>query len=479
MNCAFHLPRPAISNVRVGFVVAVLIGAAFGVYYMLSSQGSSVESSPSSTTGGTSSTSTVLEVGSSWPTYQRDAGRSGFDPTEPDANNVKLSWTSANLDGKVYAQPLVAEGAVIVATEGASVYAISESNGTVLWRVNLGSPVPRSELPCGNIDPTGITGTPVIDTTTHTVYVVSFLDPPHHELFALDLRGGAVRFHRSADPAGADPFVEQQRGALALANGMVYIPYGGLYGDCGGYHGWVVAARTDGNGSLLAYQVPTQREGGTWAPSGIMVDGAGNILVATGNGASTSTFDFGNSVIELSPNLSQLDWFAPSNWATLNVQDTDLGSVGPSKVGPDSIFQIGKEGVGYLRLDHLGGIGGQVYSAHVCSAAYGSVASAPLYVFVPCRDGLAALNVSLSRDSFAVVWRGPGFNAGPPIVAGGAVWTIDTSQGKLYAFDIHVGKVLFSYTLGSVVHFSGLSAADGRIFVAAGEKIMCFFLNAP
>jgi outer membrane protein assembly factor BamB len=385
-----------------------------------------------------------------------------------------------DLDGRVYAEPLASGGAVIVATEGDSVYSISEANGTVLWRANLGAPVPRSELPCGDIDPTGITSTPVIDTATRTLYVVAFLEPPHHEVFALDLRNGGVLFHRNADPPGADPLVQQQRGALALANGMVYVPYGGLYGDCGQYHGWVVATRTSGNGTLLSYQVPTKREGGIWAPSGVMVDGVGNIFVATGNGASTSTFDFGNSVIKLSPNLTQLDWFAPSNWSTLNGGDTDLGSVGPSLVGPNTIFQVGKEGVGYLlRLDHLGGIGGQTYSGSVCSGAYGGIASAPPYAYVPCRDGLVAVNVSLLRVSFAVAWRGPGFNAGPPILAGGAVWTIDISQGKLYELDLQTGKVLFSYSVGSVTHFSSLSAADGRLFVPAANRILCFVLNAP
>ncbi len=476
---------PGISNARAGAVVAVLIVAAFGLYFALSSPSSGIQSSPATTVLGTTlrtaiSSSTFSKASSSWPTYQRDLGRSGFDPSEPPANNVKLSWTSADLDGTIYAQPLASDSAVIVATEGDSVYSISESNGTVLWRANLGAPVPRSELPCGDIDPTGITGTPVIDTATHTLYVVAFLEPPHHEVFALNLRNGAVLFHRNADPAGADPLVQQQRGALAFSSGMVYIPYGGLYGDCGRYHGWVVAVRANGNGTLLSYQVPTNREGGIWAPSGEMLDEAGNIFVATGNGATTSTFDFGNSVIKLSPNLTQLDWFAPSNWSTLNAQDTDLGSVGPSRVGPNAIFQIGKEGVGFLlKLDLLGGIGGQTYAAHVCSGAYGGIATAPPYLYVPCRDGLVALNVSLSGASFSVAWRGPGFNAGPPIVAGGVVWTIDTSNGKLYGLDAHTGQVLFTVAVGPVAHFSTLSSADGRIFVPGGKRILCFVLNAP
>ena len=102
------------------------------------------------------------------------------------------------------------------------------------------------------------------------------------------MRTGQLRGRRSADPAGMDTIAHQQRAALALSQGLVYIAYGGLDGDCADYHGWVVASRTDGRGPLLSYQVPTTREGGIWAASGPAVDSAGNIYVAVGNGAATS-----------------------------------------------------------------------------------------------------------------------------------------------------------------------------------------------
>src|SRR2546429_218052 len=80
------------------------------------------------------------------------------------------------------------------------------------------------------------------DARRGVVYAVAFLAPARHELAALDLASGRVRWRRAIDPPGADPKVHQQRGALALANGRVYVSFGGLFGDCGNYHGWVVSA---------------------------------------------------------------------------------------------------------------------------------------------------------------------------------------------------------------------------------------------
>ncbi|MGI0129002.1 MAG: hypothetical protein ACREEC_02435, partial [Thermoplasmata archaeon] len=201
--------------------------------------------------------------------------------------------------------------------------------------------MPGSSLPCGDIDPSGITGTPVIDGATGTLYVVAYLgrgSGDQHVLFGLALNTGAVTSQTVADPSGAEIQVEQQRGALALANGYVYVPYGGLAGDCGAYHGWVVGVPTTGSQPLLSYQVPTAREGGIWSPGGITVTPSGDLLVSTGNGAGTTVFDYGDSVLELSPTLQLVSYFAPVNWAQLNADDADLGSVSPTVVPEGAIF---------------------------------------------------------------------------------------------------------------------------------------------
>ena len=324
-----------------------------------------VGSGATSQSGGASSSSGLAAGNGNWTTYHGDNARTGDGPSS-NFTSIQLSWKSTRLDGSIYAEPLILGGAVFVATEGDTASSLAAGTGVVLWQRHLGTPVPGGELPCGDINPSGVTGTPVIDASTQTLYVVAFVSL-HHVLFALDLRSGAVLSQQNVDPtspSGFDPSVEQQRGALTLANGMVYIPYGGLDGDCGQYHGWVVGVPINGTAAtMVAYQVPTSMEGGIWAPSGASVDPAGNLYVATGNGASDATYDSGDSVIKLSPSLIPEGSFAPTDWAQLNRDDVDLGSVGPALLdGGSLVFQIGKGGTGYiLHADELGGIGGQVY----------------------------------------------------------------------------------------------------------------------
>src|SRR5579864_8163574 len=98
-----------------------------------------------------------------WPTYHGDGSRAGNDTLDGALSPTSQAWTSPVLDGAVYAEPLVVAGRVIVATESDSLYALDQHNGQVLWRTNVGTPVPLASLPCGDIDPLGITGTPAVD----------------------------------------------------------------------------------------------------------------------------------------------------------------------------------------------------------------------------------------------------------------------------------------------------------------------------
>ncbi|MCI4348121.1 MAG: PQQ-binding-like beta-propeller repeat protein [Thermoplasmata archaeon] len=388
-----------------------------------------------------------------------------------------MAWAGpTGLDGQVYAEPLVCRDTVYAVTEANSVYAINATSGKVDWRTNLGNPVPGSSLPCGNIDPSGITGTPVVDAPTNTIYVVAFLNPAHHMLFGLSTKNGSVTTRVAVDPAGSDPHVEQERGALALANGIVYIPYGGLDGDCGSYHGWVVGVRTDGSGGLLTYEVPTGRAGGIWSPAGITVGANGDLYVATGNSDATTTFDFGDSVIELSASLQVLSYFAPTNWAQLNSGDTDLGSVAPMILPNGQVFQIGKEGVGYLLSGaSLGGIGGQVAVGNICAGAYSGTARLGYSILIPCVDGLVKLNAAGS--ALSVVWQTTSFTTGSPIVTGDVVWVTNTSTGDLLGYNFSTGQEVFSFSLGMVNHFITPAAAPGVLFVAAGNQLYSFGLK--
>jgi outer membrane protein assembly factor BamB len=430
--------------------------------------------SASITTGPTSSP-TPAGSSADWLTYAHDAGRTGNAPDAAAAGALHPLWRSQILDGAVYAQPLVFGNEVVVATENDSVYALSVKGGTILWRRHIGAPVPGDNLPCGNIDPSGITGTPVIDPASGTVFVVAFLDPGVHELLGISATTGKVVARTRVDPSRADPLVEQQRGALTLAHGNLYVPFGGLYGDCGPYHGWVVAVPTSGAGHIRSYRVPTGRAGGIWAPSGLTLGADGDLYAATGNSDATASFDFGDSVLRLSPELQLLGYFAPSEWATLNADDVDLGSVGPAIVRGDLVFQVGKQGVGYLlAAGHLGGIGGERFSGRVCDVgAFGATASAGSWIFVPCADGLAALRLH-DGPSFSVAWRGPSFDAGPAILAGGAVWCVDINGGVLYGLDAASGRVISRVTIGPVSHFTSPAASGGDLFVAATSRVLAY-----
>jgi polyvinyl alcohol dehydrogenase (cytochrome) len=370
----------------------------------------------------------------------------------------------------------VAGSRVFVATENDTVYALDAATGRSVWTQHLGEPVPRSALPCGNIDPTGITSTPVIDAAAGLLYAVDYLrQPPHHELVALDLGSGAVRFHEPIDPPGANPLPHQQRAALAMANGTVYVPFGGLFGDCGEYHGWVVGASAADGSQRGVYQVPTHREGAIWAAAAITP--AGDVYVATGNGDSTTDFDYSNAVLHLSADLKLLDYFAPREWADLNRRDADLGSTGPILLDGGLILQIGKTGIGYLlQADRLGKIGGEVMQASLCGGgAYGGAAHAGGMVYVACRDGLYAVRVQ--GQAFSVVWRGPQFNAGAPLITDDAIWTLDDGSTSLYALNPQTGSVLFRAPAGqgsNPPHFLTPSAAHGRIFHSRGRTIAAY-----
>lgn len=274
-----------------------------------------------------------------------------------------------------------------------------------------------------------------------------------------------------------NPLAQQQRGALALANGFVYIPFGGLFGDCGQYHGWVVGVPTDGSGGLLSYEVPTQREGAIWGTAGLVVGAYGDVYVATGNGASQTTFDFGDSVIELSPSLTELSYFAPSNWAQLNRDDADLGSVAPTLLADGEVFQIGKAGVGYLLSGtNLGGIGGAIYNGSVCGGgAYGGTARLGSSIFVPCADGL--YDVVASAANFSLAWQTTSFDSGSPIVTGNVVWAVNISTADLLGFNLSTGGEVFSFPLGSADHFITPAAAPGSLYVAGGSDLYAFTLG--
>ncbi len=406
-----------------------------------------------------------------WPTYHANLARTGVDTTSPGLSGFHRTWTRS-FDGQVYAEPLAVGNRVYVATENNTVYALNAANGHIAWKRHLGTPVQGSTLPCGNIEPvTGITGTPAI--SRGTLYAVAFLSGYRHVLFGLKLKGGKVRLKRNVDSPGSDPRVHQERSALSVSKGRVYVEFGGLTGDCGAYRGRVVSVKTRGKAHRRSFTVGVNREGGIWAPSGAAVDRAGNLFVVTGNGDATSGFDQGNSVIRLSPKLKQTGFYRAPNSPQLNQSDTDLGSVGPTLLGANRMFVIGKEGLGLiLSTTQLGGTGGDLFNQAICTGggAFGGLAYRAPLLFVPCTDGLRALRVN--GNSFSPVWHA-GSSAGPPIVSGGVVWTID-SDATLHGYAPDSGAPVVSVDLGSVTHFPTPAAGGGRLFAPADSQVIAF-----
>jgi outer membrane protein assembly factor BamB len=398
-----------------------------------------------------------------WTTYHYDKSHTGYLASEPDPQRLTRAWNT-RLDGAVYAEPLVVGGRVLVATEGDSLYSLDARTGQVQWHTKIGSPVPLAQLPCGNIDPLGITGTPVYDPPTGLVFAVAEVSGPAHVLVGLDVNTGQVKVRRRVDPAGMEPAPHQQRAALALSGGMVYIAFGGLYGDCGNYHGWVIASRTDGQGPLLTYRVPTTREGGIWAPPGPAVDAAGNLYVSVGNGEATSgDWDRSDSVLRLSPTLQLEDGFAPRRWQQDNASDADLGSLGPVLLPGGLVYINGKSGLSYLlHADALGGVGGQALVKSVCTA-FGGAALVGSVLFVPCTDGLLQVQVG-PGVSLTLGWQAPAQVTGSPVVGGHTVYSLDPG-GTLYALDIDSGNVRTKVSVGATSRFATPTLYQGHVFV--------------
>jgi outer membrane protein assembly factor BamB len=400
-----------------------------------------------------------------WPVYhvnrQRTGNVAGFQKL---GVSLSKAWTAA-LDGAVYAEPLVVGGRVIAVTENDTAYALDPKNGAVVWKKHLATPVRLSTLPCGNINPLGITSTPAFDGASGSLFLVAEESGPHHVLYALNPATGAVRWSRDIDLAGETPITHQQRAALAVANGYVYVGFGGLAGDCGQYTGKVVGVPTGGQGETIAYRVPVKREGAVWSPGGPVIDDAGNLYVSTGNGSSTTTYDGSDSVVELSPKLEMISRFAPSTWARDNANDADLGSASPVLLAGGWVFIAGKSGLGYvLRQGALGGIGGQVSSAPVC-AAFGGMAQDGNNVYVPCQDDVVQVQVG-QDGTLTVGWDSrDGMGGGPPVVGGGVVWSVNQDSGILYALDLATGSALASITLGDVPHFASPTLWNGQVFV--------------
>jgi hypothetical protein len=341
-------------------------------------------------------------------TYHNDNLRTGQNLNETVLTPTNVNQTqfgklfSYTLDGIAFASPLYVanvsipgkgfHNVVYVATEHDSVYAFDADglSTTPLWQVSFlksgVTTVPCADVgECGDI-PTeiGITGTPVIDQSTGTLYVVAKTKESNkyvQRLHALDITSGAEKFggpvvlQASVPGSGSgssggsvafDPLRENQRPGLLLNNGVVYISFGS-HGDQPPWHGWVLGYNATTLQQVMAYNVtPNGNGGGIWQGGGALAtDAAGNIYFTTSNGdfdADTGGFDYGDTIEKLSPSGTVVDYFTPHDQSNMDVNNLDLGAGGPvmlvdqaSGPYPHLLISAGKTGTIYvINRDNMG-----------------------------------------------------------------------------------------------------------------------------
>jgi outer membrane protein assembly factor BamB len=467
------------------------------------------------------------------PTYHGDESRTGnfvvpaltYDKARsahPDQD------FTARVDGHLYAQPLywhaagASAGMLLTASENNVVQAFDAQTGKELWRRAAGRPVSGSSLPCGNINPMGITGTPVIDAAASALYfaaAVEQTDGPHYEVFGLSLKDGSILKGWPVDVAGAlqktgqnfDARLYNQRTAVSLLDGTIYMGFSGHFGDCGDYHGWVLGFSVNTPGKLSSFETKA-RGGGIWAPGGLSVVGH-DIFAATGNTFGARSWSDGEAVFRLPADLhrsdDKRDYFAPSDWRTLDARDEDLGGSNPLPLnmpggGKALMLALGKDGKAYL-LDrsNLGGIGGQLTVESVSTEPIRtSPASYPagndiMVAFegpgAQCPsasrgEGLTVLKIAGgSPPAMSTAWCAAVDGRGSAIVtttdghSDPIVWMLGAEgDNRLHAFRGDTGEAIYqSEPMSGLRHFQTLIATQNRLYVGADGRVYAFAFLSP
>ena len=424
---------------------------------------------------------------------------------------------NGSISGHVYAQPLYIENGpggkalIIAATEANNVYALDAADGTVIWQKQVGAAVPLSNLPCGNIDPLGITGTPIVDLGSRTLFFDAMTTPDggttkRHLIYALNVDTGAiligwpVNVDATASYNGT-PFTsvtQNQRGALAIVAGVLYVPFGGHYGDCGAYHGWLIGIPIN-NPAAVAAWATAANGGGAWAVGGVASDGS-NPFIATGNTFGATSWGGGEAILRFQAgpvfSAQTADYWAPSNWAALDASDTDIGGSGPllldvpGATPSQLVVSLGKDGNAYLlNRVNLGGIGAQVAQASVSGGAI--IQAAATYrttqgTYVAVR-GLSTFRINAANPpTITRTWSATQNGTGSPFVTSSdgtnnvIVWGIGAEgDERLHGFDGDTGAVVYAgggpgELMAGVRRFSTGIVARGRMFLAGDNRVYAF-----
>jgi outer membrane protein assembly factor BamB len=464
--------------------------------------------------------------------YHNDARRDGLyiDPafTPSAAANLKRDTNfNGTISGSVYAQPLYIEGGpggralVIAVTESNNVYALDAATGQIVWQCKAGVPV-SSGLPCGDIGPLGITGTPVVDLATRTLFFDAMTTPDggttfRHLIYALDVDTGTTNSGWPVDvnataKFGTNTFTsisQNQRSALGLFDGYVYAAYSGLAGDCSTYHGWIVGLQENDPSSVLAW-CTTANRGGSWGVGGVATDDGTHPFIATGNTFGASSWGGGEAVIRFQPGpvFSGLtnDYWAATNWASLDSGDLDIGGCGPLIVDVPGatpsqlVVALGKDGNAYLlNRTNLGGITVPVAQQHMTSqqirqAAVTYRTALGTYVAFGTDAGkqIIAFRITpTSPPTIQSVWTNSYNGRGSPFATSTdssnnvIVWVVgNEGDQQLHGFNGDTGAVVYSgggpNELMSGTHrFSTAIAARGRIYVANDNRVFAFTIPVP
>jgi len=493
-------------------------------------------------------------------TFHYDNARTGQNTAETNLIPANVNRNqfgklfSVQVDGYVYAQPLymsnlnIAGGThnvLYVATEHDSLYAIDADNGTILWQQSFINPatgitsVPSEDTVCTDLVPeVGITGTPVIDPTSNTIYLVTKTKENgsyFQRLHALDIVTHAEKFGgpQNISPISGgrsfNPLRNNQRAALLLENGHVIIAWAG-HCDYAPYQGWVMSfsATTLAQEAVFNTEIENGVYGGVWmAGDGVAADASGNLYFATGNGDYNGSTDFGDSILKLSgPSGGQFtvaDWFTPWDWSSLSTNDIDLGSGGvlllPTLTGvahPQMLVQMGKDGTIHL-IDRntMGKLCSDCTSVdwqipqEIPSATNGIWGSPAFWnntvYWGGGYDAGAADNITawsfnangnglLSTSPVSQTVQTFAFSTAAPVISAngnsnGILWILDNSTylssccQVLYAFDAtNLGTMLYNSNQaagsrdvpGGAVKFTAPVVANGKVYVGSQGNVTAY-----
>jgi hypothetical protein len=478
-------------------------------------------------------------------TNKNDNSRDGLNASETllssadvNANQFGKLFTYP-VDGYVSAQPLYMYGltingathnVVFVATQHDSVYAIDGDTGALLWSTSLGASVPSSVEGCNSVtgfNEVGITGTPVIDATTNTMYVAAktYVSPnAYYSLHALDVTtglekfGGPVPITATLGSNTFSPLNQLQRPGLLESNGNIYIGFGSNGCDFVA-RGWLFAFSAS---SLQQVAVMTTQPDQSYGSSiwqggaGPAADANGNIYLSTANGDfNYSANDLGDSVLRLTlgtGGFAVADYFTPYDQAFMAANDEDLGSGGPTLLPtqasstPDLLVTSGKdEDIYLINRDNMGGNNSTSNNIvqYIPTALLGEFFGAPLYwnnyvYFLAHQDYLRAYSLSVNSSNNSVLSTTPVAQTGgkltsfglPSISANGntngIVWLVRNVSNvpKISAYDATSLYLLYDSgmaangrdTLGTIGHFATPTIANGKVYMGTQTQLVAYGL---